>query len=138
MAMEYVVHIWNRLPGRETTMTPIELLSGTKLDPAEVRSLHMFGAPYYALDPTLQDGKKLPRWVPRSRQGQFLGRSRVHASNIGMDRNLRTGNITSQFHVVYDDYFTTIGSKEQNIGLSDTWNHLFQFFQEIAVERERG
>ena len=62
----------------------------------------------YVLDPKLQDGKKLPKWVPRARCGQFLGISPDHASSIGLIRNLTTGKISCQFHVVYDDWFSSV------------------------------
>ena len=82
------------------------------------------------LDPKVQDGNKLPRWVPKARRGQFVGRSRVHASNVGQIRNLKTGNITTQFHVTYDDYFTTAASNHDNISLEETWTHLFKYMSE--------
>ena len=78
---------------------------------AELQTCKVWGCPAYVLDPRIQDGKKLPKWQPKSRRGQFLGRSRRHASNIGLIRNLRTGSKTTQFHVVYDNHFTTIPSE---------------------------
>ena len=126
-AMEYAVYLWNRMPGRISKVTPLEIMTGTKLDASHLRSSHVWGCPCYVLDPKAQDGKKLPRWVPRSRKGQFLGRSRRHASTVGLIRNLNTGSITTQFHVVYDDYFTTISSTKSNIAEDNSfgrlWNH---------------
>ena len=92
-----------------------------------------FGCPAYVLDPVLQDGKKLPRWKPKSRRGQFLGRSSKHASDIGLIRNLQTGYVLSQFHVVYDDFFTTIANSNDEDPPS-TWSILFDTSRELVVE----
>eukprot|EP00978_Attheya_sp_CCMP212_P026824 scaffold88955_cov24-Attheya_sp.AAC.1 len=62
----------------------------------------------YVLDPRLQDGKKVPKWQPRSKRGQFVGFSPDHSSTIGLIRNVSTGYVSPQFHVVYDDYFTSV------------------------------
>ena len=77
-------------------------------DYSHLTSLHVFGCPCYVLDPTLQDGKKLPKWVPRARRGQYLGVSSDHAGSIGRICNIQTGHISPQFHVVYDELFTTV------------------------------
>ncbi len=74
------------------------------------------------LSPTLQDGKKIPKWTPKARRGQFLGFSRNHSSTIGLLRNLRTGSISPQFHVVFDELFTTVHSVAED---DDTWVELF-------------
>jgi hypothetical protein len=62
----------------------------------------------YVLQPKLQDGKKLPKWVPRTRRGQYLGSSTNHASTIAQIRNLVTGHVSPQFHVVYEPWFNTV------------------------------
>ena len=51
---------------------------------------------------------KIPKWEPCSRGAQFVGFSPLHSSMVGLVRNLRTGNISPQFHVVYNDYFETV------------------------------
>ena len=80
-----------------------------------------WGCPAYVLDPTLQDGKKLPQWNLRSRLGQFLGWSDKHSSTVGLIRNCKTDAITTQFHVVYDDHFSATSSdlNHDNIPIPD-------------------
>eukprot|EP00977_Amphora_coffeiformis_P012588 scaffold3140_cov87-Amphora_coffeaeformis.AAC.1 len=78
----------------------------------------------YVLDPRLQDGKKIPKWEPCSQQGQFLGFSKEHATTIGLIRNTRTGYISPQFHVVYDEQFTIVTS-DSSIDLQEHWIDLF-------------
>jgi hypothetical protein len=68
----------------------------------------VWGCPVYVLDPKLQDGKKLLKWNPCPRWGQFRGISAQHSSKIGRILNLQTGHIKPQYHCVYDDQFTTV------------------------------
>jgi hypothetical protein len=42
----------------------------------------------------------------------FLGVSHAHSSSVGRILNLRTGNISPQYHVVYDDSFTPVPNGE--------------------------
>jgi hypothetical protein len=77
--------------------------------------LHVWGAPTFVLDPTLQDGKKLPQWKPRSRRAVFVGFSPKHATTIPLVVNLATGTISPQFHCVFDDWFSTVFSDPDRI-----------------------
>jgi hypothetical protein len=73
----------------------------------------------FALNHTLQDSNKLPKWQPRSRRGKFLGLATTHSTSIGLILlNLRTGFVSPQYHVVYDDEFTTMPNSESG-GLFD-------------------
>ena len=126
MAMDYAVFVYNRLPQRDCGLAPIELFTGTRLDKKVLRSAHVWGCPTYVLDVKIQDGKKLPRWQPKSRRGQFLGFSKRHASTIGLIKNVQTGSISPQFHVVFDDNFTTIPSRVNDDAIEPpaNWNEL--------------
>ena len=64
--------------------------------------------PYICAGPKRQDGQKIPKWKPQSRQTQYLGASPLYASSVELVHNLHTGNISPQFHVVYDDFFETV------------------------------
>ncbi|GAX10397.1 hypothetical protein FisN_3Lu622 [Fistulifera solaris] len=129
-AVDYAVYLWNRLPKKDTGLAPIELFSGVTMNMDVLQKMRVFGCPCYVLDAKVQDGKKLPRWQPKSRRGQFLGMSTRHASTIGLIRNLRTGAVSSQFHVVYDERFTTI-PLVQNSNADDpepsNWEELLTF-----------
>jgi hypothetical protein len=83
--------------------------------------LHVWGCPLYFLDPKIQQGKKLPRWEPRSKRGMFLGLSKQHASEVTLVLNLGTGSITNQLHVVFYDLFTTLPSIERDTAPPDHW-----------------
>ena len=142
-AMDQAVFLWNNLPSRENGLSPIEIFSQQKmsLDYEHLRRAHVWGCPVYVLDPKLQDGKKLPKWSPRAKRGMFVGQSLDHATSIGRILNLETGSITSQFHVVYDDFFTTVPSvdatkTQEEIENSIPWDDFLSTNAERYVEDE--
>ena len=99
--------------------------------------MHVWGCPTYVLDPMLQQGKKLPCWQPRSHQGMFLGLSPKHSSDVPLILNLQTGSISPQYHVVFDDMFSTVVS----IGITDDapafWQDLLlDSRQQVPVDDE--
>jgi hypothetical protein len=108
LAFDYAVMLHNYLPTKGSPFTANELFTGTLDSPGFLQNAKVWGCPCYVLDPTLQEGHKLPKWVPRARRGQFLGYSPTHASSVGLVKNLRTGSITPQYHIVCDELFTTI------------------------------
>jgi Reverse transcriptase (RNA-dependent DNA polymerase) len=80
---------------------------------------------YGVLDPKLQDGHSLPKFQPRSRRGVFMGFSLKHASTVPLILNLSTGSITPQYHVVFDDAFTSVVSDHDLQLDSPIWGELF-------------
>jgi hypothetical protein len=123
-AFDHSIYIWNNLPSADG-LSPEEKWSGSKFhDFDHLRRLHPWGCPVFVLDPKLQDGKKLPKWQPRSRQGKFIGFSKLHSSSVGLILNPNTKRISPQYHVVYDDYFTTVRSVDDStdpVISSNTW-----------------
>ena len=53
-----------------------------------------------------------PEWEPRARTGVYLGHSPAHAGNVASVLNLTTGNVSPQYHVVFDNEFTTVDYPE--------------------------
>ena len=52
--------------------------------------------------------KKLPKRIPCSRHGKYLVVSPYHSFTIGRILNLTTGFFIPQYHMVYDDQFTSV------------------------------
>jgi hypothetical protein len=73
-------------------------------------NFHTFGCPCYVLDHRLQsgNGEEVPKWEPCAYMGIYFGCSPSHASNVALILNPRTGHVSPQFHVVFDDEFTTV------------------------------
>ena len=104
-------------------MSPTELFTGIKhLNHNHLQRLHVFGCPVYVLEPQLQDAKKLPKWKRRSHRGIYLGLSKVHSSNVHLVLNPNTGHISPQYHLVFDDSFSTVYSDGEFD--SDVWSSL--------------
>jgi hypothetical protein len=79
--------------------------------------------PVYVLEPKLQKlGVNIPKWNPRSRRGVNMGFSRSHSTLIALILNLVAKSITPQFHVVFDDMFTSVHSNHDME--PDTWRQL--------------
>jgi hypothetical protein len=54
----------------------------------------------------------------------FMGLSRQHSSEVPRLLNLSMGSITTQFHVVFDDLFSTVSSVYQGQEPPDHWEEL--------------
>lgn len=89
--------------------SPDMKFSGVAASTFRFRDFHTFGCPCYILDSRLQSSTiGVPNWEPRARLGIYLGRSPAHASNVALVLNPKTGLVSPQFHVVFDDDFTTV------------------------------
>ena len=113
MALTHAVHLWNQTPKQNNGLSPVEVFTKTQSNYESLTNAHPWGCPVYVLQPKLKDGQKIPKWEPRSKRGQYMGASPMHASTVGLVRNLQTGSITPQFHMVYDDFFETVHSGEE-------------------------
>ena len=111
LAVSHAAYLYNHTPNPESGIAPFEIFIQTKSDGQALRNAHPWGCPTYVLEPRLSSaGGKIPKWQPRSRRAQCVGVSPVHAENIGLIRNLKTGYISPQYHLVYDDDFDTVYS----------------------------
>ena len=108
MAMSHAELLHNIVPSQSNGLCSQELFTRTTFDHSVLASMPVWGCPTYVLDPTLQAGKKLPKWKPRSRRGQYMGQSKLHASTVALVRNLHTGYISPQYHTIFDVLFTTV------------------------------
>ena len=124
LAMDYASYIYNHTPNMESGQAPIDIFTRTIVPRQRLKDLHVWGCPTYVLEPKLQDGKKIPRWKPRSRRGVFLGLANKYASSIPLVLNPSTGHISPQFHVVFDDLFTTVVSQPDSDEPPSHWEDL--------------
>jgi len=91
----------------DTGRSPHQMFTGTKA-PWRLQDFCVFGSPAYVLDKHLQDGDSLPKWKARSWLGIYVGHSLVHAGNVPVIYNPVTTHVSPQFHVVFDDQFTSV------------------------------
>jgi hypothetical protein len=71
-AVCHAVWLYNHLPNGVTGLSPIEILTGTRLDHRYLLSTHVWGCPVYILDPKLQDGKKFQSGIVRRSKARSL------------------------------------------------------------------
>ncbi len=120
--------IYNRVPNRQSGLTPLELLTKSKADHRDILRTHVWGCPAIVLEPQLQNDKKLPK---------FLGYSDEHWSLVAYVRHLSTGYVSPQFHVVFDDLFETVVHNGDNDAvINSICDGLFERNRELYVEDE--
>ena len=127
MAVQHAVFLWNKMPATETGLSPNDIFTRSRWPQSKFHDVHTWGCPVYVLAKTIADGKKLPRWQSRSQRTVNMGLSPFHASTVPLVFNPATGSITAQFHVVFDDWFTTIATSMDNLPDFNTpaWSRLF-------------
>ena len=128
-AFRYVVNQWNNTPRFDLEYrTPDEKFNGLKRQvdsKNHFKTFHPFGCPIYVLNENLQDSKGQPKWLPRSRVGVYLGKSREYASSVSYVLNLKTGNNSPQYHCVYDDNFTILNATK-DVDKVKLWSGLYK------------
>lgn len=119
-ALKHYVNLRNALPstfipgakqGRKKLAdryegSPISKMSNTEVEP-NLKHFHPFGSPVYVLEKSLQSQQSHNKWSDRSRVGIFLCHSPHHSSTVPLVLNTRSGNVSPQFHCIYDDAFDT-------------------------------
>ena len=127
MAMKQAEFMVNHVPDLNNSC-PMDRVTGSFVPRTLLKNVHVWGCPSYVLDPKLQDGHKIPKFDPRSRKGLNLGWSPKHASTVPMILNLLTGSCSPQFHVVFDDWFSTVSTEDKlddDSVESEEWTQLF-------------
>ena len=126
-AMRHANDVANATPRKGQELSPLEMFSGVEIAP-KLRHFHAFGCPTYVLDNALQSGQAAPKWKERSRLGVYLGPSPIHARSIALVLNPRTGHVSPQFHVKFDDFFETVQAKATDLDAPDPeWKYLSGF-----------
>ena len=85
----------------------------------QMRDLHTFGCPVFALDNALDAGHKIPKWSPHFGIGVHIGPSLHHARNVYLVLNVTTDLVSPQSHVQFDDFFEIT----RDIGSLTNWKH---------------
>ena len=92
-------------------LSAIKIWSRSRFEPVQetLSNCHVWGCTTYFLEPKLQKPVvKIPKEAPRSRRGFNMGFSKMHSTKVGLVLNLLTGSISPQYHVVFDDMFSTV------------------------------
>ena len=130
LAMNYAIWCYNKVPPGGHGPSSKELWSSIKSPRSGLPRAHVFGCPVYVLDPALQDGGKIPKWNSRARQGIFVGFSPNHSSTVPLVFNPSTQYVSPQYHVIFDDAFTTVPSLATVEERDSTFAELFHSSRE--------
>ena len=106
-------------------LTPEMKFSQVAGSAVRVQNYHTFGCPVYVLDARLQDagGDGPPKWDPHSHLRIYVSHSPAHVGSVVLVLNPRTALVSPQFHVVFDDDFSTVLSL-RNGSAPDNWHRL--------------
>ena len=104
MAVQHATYLHNSMPNPTTGISPNDLFTRMRLYANKFHDLHVRGCLVYVLDKKISDRNKLPRWMPHSHRGVYVGTSPQHSSSVPLVLNLSTGPIAPQFHVVFHDW----------------------------------
>ncbi len=119
-------YLSNVLPAHKGGQSRVELFSRIRVG-SNMRFLHTFGCPVFALHNSLALNTSLPRWDPRACIGLNLVPSPTHAHNVHLALSLTTGLVLPQFHCRFDNFFKTCKYGVTDGGLSSTWQRLAGF-----------
>ena len=107
-ALKEFIHTSNHFRLDEDGRSPYMRFTGTDSLPI-MSQQHPWGCPDYVLEAKLQGNTKgIPKWDPRARLGVYLGYSPLHAGWVALVLNPGTGHVSPQYHLVFDDDFTTV------------------------------
>jgi hypothetical protein len=120
-ALRHAAYLSNLLPTLPDGQSRLELFSSIKVG-SNMRFLHTFGCPVFALHNSLASNKSLPQWDdPRACIGLNLDPSPTHARNVHLVLSLTTGLVSLQFHCCFDNFFETCKFGVADGGISSTW-----------------
>ena len=87
--------------------SPLQIFANTKVA-INPKHWHPFGYPVYVLHSTIQNNAGIfHKWRQKSEAGIYLGISPIHSKNVALVLSRKTGLISLQFHVKFDDTFIT-------------------------------
>ena len=133
-ALKEAAYRLNRLSSRTDGRSCEATFFNIDKDLFDPSSLHVFGSPCFVLDSRLQSGiAGPPKWEPRSRLGIYVGHSPSHAGSVALVLNPRTGHVSPQYHVVFDDLFTTVAYMKKS-EVPPNWTELVNKSERVTDE----
>ena len=116
---------------------PESILHGVEVKDIPVKSYHTLFCPTYVLDARLKSAgdEGPPKWEPRSRIGVYLGHLTFHAGSVALVWNPTTGRVSPQYHVVFNNYFSTVTYMEAST-LPPNWEDLVKYSSDMDTTKD--
>ena len=117
--------------------TPSSILHGVDLEDTPVKDFHTIFCTIYAFDARLQSagGAGPPKWELCSHIGLNLGHSPFLAGGVALVWNPNTGRVSPQYHVVFDNDFSTVPFMEAGT-IPKNWEDLVKYSSERATTKD--
>jgi hypothetical protein len=134
-ALRNAALLHNSLPVLEDGISRLELFSSIRVG-CNMKHVHTFGCPVFALQNTLASGNQLPQWSPHARLGLNLGPSPMHARNVYLVLNLITGCVSPQHHCRFDNFFEATRHGGPDVSGTICWQQLSALDQATIILSE--
>ena len=73
-SLDQAAYLYNHLPNKFSPVAPLDIFTGSRLDSSILRNIFL-GCPAYVLDSKFQDGKKLPKCDPQTRDNAWVNQA---------------------------------------------------------------
>ncbi len=113
----------NCLPVLDDGTSKLELFNSIFAG-SNMRNVHIFGCPVFALQIALALGNQLLSLSPCTRPGLNLGPNPIHAKDVYLVLNLITGWVSHRYNCYFDDFFETVRHGRPDISGTFYWQHL--------------
>ena len=124
---------YNSLELDEDRKTPEQKISGMEFQNFPT-DYHTWVCPVFVLEPPLQGGPEgLPKWKPRASTRVYIGYPPLQAGSVNLVLNIRTGHVSSHYHVVFDNKFSTV-DHTRKVTVPVNWKNLVEDHSEIAMQ----
>jgi hypothetical protein len=122
-ALRNAAHLHNSLLIPEDGTSRLELFSPICVS-SNMKHVHTFGCPVFALQNMLASGNQLLRWSPRAHLRLNLGPSPMHARKVHLVLNLITRCVSPQYHCCFDGFFKTTRHGAPDVSGTVFWQQL--------------
>jgi hypothetical protein len=122
--------IYNELTINSNGLSPLQEFSSSEYR-TSLKHRHTWGCPVYIM----KNPGSQPKWDPRSRVGIYLGHSPCHAGSVALVLNPTTLHVSPQFHVVFDDEFTTVQHLRDGT-IPTHWKELIEKSSESSTDED--
>ncbi len=131
-ALRNAALLHNSLPVLEDGTSRLELFSSIRVG-CNMKHVHTFGCPVFALQNALASGNQLPRWSPCAHLRLNLGPSPMHVRNVYLVLNLITGCVSPQYHCCFDNFFKTTCHGGPDVSGTICWQQLVGLDQATTI-----
>jgi hypothetical protein len=105
-ALEHADYLWNHLPRKDSMIAPVELFTGATFDNFHhIQRARVWGVQFTFWIRNCKTGKRYLSGI-HVPDVACLSACQMLTRALWGGLNVRTGNVSPQYHVVYDDLFT--------------------------------